>query len=176
MTARRRHKGSRATPATDEIAVGRIPGPFGVRGELKCDPTSAGRSVVSPGSELRCSRGENSWPIRVGSVRPHRGRLLIRIEGVEDVDAADAYAGAVLYAARAAIPLGEGEYLDEDLVGCIVQAADGKPYGTVERVEHYPSSDLLIVDGVMVPMVRAIVAEIDLNHRRIIVDPPAGLF
>ncbi len=156
--------------------VGRIAGTFGVHGELKCDPTSAGRTVVSPGSELRCSHGENSWPIRIGAVRPHKGRLLIRIEGVQDIDAAGAYTGAVLYAARAAIPLGEGEYLDDDLVGCAVQGADGTPYGTVERVEHYPSSDLLIVDGVMVPMVGAIVAQIDLNERRIVVDPPAGLF
>lgn len=159
-----------------ELVVGRIAGPFGVRGELKCDPTSAGRTAVSPGSELRCARGDGSFAVRIGAVRPHKGRLLIRIEGVEDFEAATAYAGAVLYASRAAIRLAEGEYLDDDLVGCAVQSVDGTRHGTVERVEHYPSSDMLVVDGVMVPMVRAIVAEIDLSRRRIVVDPPAGLF
>ncbi len=159
-----------------ELAVGRIAGPFGVRGELKCDPTSLGRTIVSRGSELRCVRGDASWPIRVEAVRPHKGRLLIRIEGVEDSDAAASYSGAVLYASRATIELGEGEYFDDDLVGCAVQGTDGTPYGMVERVEHYPSSDMLVVDGVMVPMVGAIVAQIDLSRRRIVVDPPAGLF
>lgn len=162
--------------STDAVPVGRIAGPFGVRGELKCDPTGAGRTVFSPGADLRCAQGDLSWTVRITAARPHKGRLLIRIDGVEDADAAGAYAGATLYASRAAIPLREDEYLDDDLVGCTVESTNGRPYGTVERVEHYPSSDMLVVDGVMVPMVRAIVAEIDLDRRRIVVDPPAGLF
>ena len=158
------------------VVVGRIVGAFGVRGELKCDPTSSGRTVVSLGAELRCARDEDSWTVRITSVRPHKDRLLIRIAGVEDADAAAAYAGSILYAPRAAIELSDGEYLDEDLVGCAVFGADGRAYGTVDRVEHYPSSDMLIVDGTMVPMVRAIVSEIDLQRRRILIDPPEDLF
>jgi 16S rRNA processing protein RimM len=56
-----------------------------------------------------------------------------------------------------------------------VAGVDGAHYGTVERVEHYPASDMLVVGGRMIPMVRAIVSEIDLTHRRIVVDPPLGL-
>jgi 16S rRNA processing protein RimM len=161
--------------ARDEVAVGRIAGAFGVQGELKCDPGSAGRTLVLTGSELNCVRGGESWTVRVTGVRPHKGRLLIRIEGVDDAEAAAQYAGAVLYAPRAQLVLGEGEYLDDDLVGCVVEGTDGTTYGTVERVDHYPSSDMLLVGDAMVPMVRAIVTEIDLERRRILVDPPVGL-
>jgi 16S rRNA processing protein RimM len=108
-------------------------------------------------------------------VRPHQGRLLISLEGVADAEAAARYTGAQLYAARQEIALAEGEYLDDDLVGCSVCGKDGKLYGLVERVEHYPSSDMLVVAAGMVPMVGAIVLEIDLAHRRIVIDPPAGL-
>jgi 16S rRNA processing protein RimM len=161
--------------ATDEIAVGRISGAFGVRGELKCDPTSAGRTVFSPGIELRCARGDATSNVRIVGVREHKNRLLIRIAGVDDGDGANAYAGALLYAPRDEVTLEEGEYLDADLVGCAVFGKDGTTYGAVERVEHYPGSDMLIVDGRMVPMVRAIVIEIALDRRRIVIDPPAGL-
>lgn len=161
--------------APGEIQVGRIAGAFGVRGELKCDPTSAGRVVFSPGAELRCERGDDSSTIKLTQVRAHKDRFLIRIEGVEDADSAGAYGGAMLYAPRAHVALREGEYLDEDLVGCTVQAKDGTLYGTVDRVEHYPANDMLVVGGAMVPMVRAIVTDIDLEHRRIVIDPPAGL-
>jgi 16S rRNA processing protein RimM len=160
----------------NEVTVGRFAGVFGVRGELKCDPTSAGRTVFSPGTELRCAIGEDSRSIRISAVRPHKGRLLIRIEGVEDADVAQAYAGALLYAPRAAIALETGEYLEDDLVDCAVLGTNDTPYGTVERVEHYPASDMLIVAGRMVPMVAAIVVEIDLDRGRIVIDPPAGLF
>ncbi|HVR46419.1 MAG TPA: ribosome maturation factor RimM [Candidatus Binatia bacterium] len=158
------------------VVVGRIAGVFGVRGELKCDPTSAGRIVFSPGAVLDCARGDARTPIRLAAVRPHGGRLLIRITGVEDAASAENYAGALLYAARDRISLSEGEYLDDDLVGCSVLGKDGTAYGTVQRVEHYPSSDMLIVDGTMVPMVRSIVSEIEVAKRRIVIDPPLGLF
>jgi 16S rRNA processing protein RimM len=161
--------------AQDDLPVGRIAGAFGVHGELKCDPTSAGRTVFFPGAELRCVQASESRTIRVTAVRPHRGRLLIRISGIDDAGAANAYAGAMLYAPRERITLHAGEYLDDDLIGCVVHGLDGAHYGTVERVEHYPASDMLIVGGRMIPMVRAIVTEIDLDGRRIVVDPPAGL-
>jgi 16S rRNA processing protein RimM len=161
--------------AQGDIEVGRIVGVFGVRGELKCDPSNAGRSLFSPGAELRCALGSDSWSVRLRAVRPHKGRLLVRIEGVEDAGAAGSYAGAALYAPRDRIPLGEDEYLDDDLVGCSVEDVHGAPCGAVERVEHYPSSDMLVVGGSMVPLVRAIVLEIDLSRRRIVIDPPEGL-
>jgi 16S rRNA processing protein RimM len=161
--------------ASNDVAVGRIAGAFGVRGELKCDPTSAGRAVFSAGALLRCAREERSSTIRISNVRAHKSRLLIRIDGVADANAAAAYAGAVLYAPRTQIALREGEYLDVDLVGCAVYGTDGTEYGAVERVEHYPASDMLVVDGRMVPMVGAIVTDVDVDRRRIVIDPPAGL-
>jgi 16S rRNA processing protein RimM len=164
------------TADPNRIAVGRIVGAFGVRGELKCDPTRAGRALFQTAAELRCVRGDDAWDVRLEAVRAHKGRLLIRIGGVDDAEAASTYAGAVLFAPRASIALEEGEYLDDDLVGCTVLGPNGTPYGVVERVEHYPSSDMLVVAGTMVPMVRAIVTNVDLGSRRIAIDPPAGLF
>lgn len=143
---------------------------------MKCDPTSAGRIVFSPGVRLRCTLNGRESTVTLTSVRPHKDRLLVRIEGVDDADAAKAYAGARLFAPRENVALQEGEFLDEDLVGCEVTGVDGTAYGKVERVEHYPASDMLVVRGFMVPMVRAIVREVDLAAGTIVIDPPAGLF
>jgi 16S rRNA processing protein RimM len=155
--------------------VGRIAGVFGIAGELKCDPTNAGRIVFSAGAELRCEVGNDSRVVRLRSVRAHKGRLLVTFEGVADAQTAQRFAGAVLYAPRERIPLGEGEFFDEDLVGCVVVGSAGEIFGDVERVEHYPASDMLVVRGRLVPMVGAIVREIDTHARRIVIDPPAGL-
>lgn len=100
---------------------------------------------------------------------------MIRIDGVDDADVAQAYAGAMLYAAREKLEVNEGEHFDVDLIGCAVEGVDGKAYGTVDAVEHYPASDMLIVGGRMVPMVQAIVKNIDIAAKRILVDPPDGL-
>jgi 16S rRNA processing protein RimM len=144
---------------------------------MKCDPTTAGRIVFSPGANLRCERdGGASSTVRVIGVRPHQGRLLIAVEGVEDVDAAKTYAGAILYARKERVDVAADEYLDADLLGCRVLGVDGTDYGTVDAVEHYPASDMLVVAGTMLPMVRAYVRDIDVAERRIVIDPPAGLF
>lgn len=158
------------------MPVGRIAGPFGIAGEMKCDPTGPGRVVFSAGVQLRCVRGGSESTVRITHVRPHQDRLLVRFEGVSDPDAAKAYAGAVLRAPREWISLEPGEYLDQDLVGCRVVGVDGTDYGTVDAVEHYPASDMLIVGDVMVPMVAACVVNVDVAASQIEIDPPAGLF
>jgi 16S rRNA processing protein RimM len=114
--------------------------------------------------------------VRIGSVRPHAGRLLVCFEGVNDADAARRYAGAVLRAERERVTVGAGEFLDADLAGCEVAGTDGRSYGKVSAIEHYPASDMLVVDGTLVPMVAAIVKQIDVAAKRIVIDPPLDLF
>jgi len=157
------------------LPVGRIAGVFGLRGELKCDPTPAGRVVFSEGARLRCVAGAAASDVTIAAVRPHKDRLLIRFDGVDDATAAGRYAGATLFASRERLEVDEGEFLDADLAGCAVVGIDGTNYGCVDGVEHYPASDMLIVAGRMIPMVSAIVRGVDLPARRITIDPPKGL-
>jgi 16S rRNA processing protein RimM len=157
------------------VAVGKIVGVFGVRGELKCDATNAARSLFEAGAEFRYERADRRGLLRLRSVREHQRRLLLGLEAVDDATAAQAFVGATLYAPKAAIPLATGEYLDEDLIGCNVRTKDGQRCGRVERVEHYPASDMLVVAGKMIPMVSSIVLEVDVNNKLIEIDPPDGL-
>jgi 16S rRNA processing protein RimM len=83
--------------------------------------------------------------------------------------------GSTFYADRDRIVLERGEYLDRDLVDCVLCDSEGNALGTVSAVEHYPSSDMLIVNGKMVPMVGAFIKSIDVAAKRIVVDLPAGL-
>jgi 16S rRNA processing protein RimM len=158
-----------------DLAVGRIAGLFGLHGELKCDPSSTGRTVFSRGSQLRCERDSGSQMVTLASVREHKGRLLIRFEGIDSATAATAYSGSTLYAERERLDVGPGEYLDVDLVGCALETESGAPLGTVERVDHFPASDMLVVGGKMVPMVGAFIRAIDMERKRIVVSLPPGL-
>jgi 16S rRNA processing protein RimM len=158
------------------LPIGRIAGLFGIRGELKCDPTSAGRAVFSAGARLRCDVGGRSEHVTIEAVREHKGRLLIALDEARDATSAQRFVGATFFAPRDLLEVEPGEYLDVDLVGCTVRDPRGKMYGLVERVEHFPASDMLIVAGRMLPMVRAFVQAIDTKKKEIVVDDlPAGL-
>lgn len=159
-----------------ELPVGRIAGLFGIRGELKCDPTTAGRMLFSAGATLRLQLADGtSQPIKLATVREHKGRLLVRFPGVESANDAERYVNAKFFAPREHIELEQGEYLDVDLIGCELVDPSGKNLGAVSAVEHYPSSDMLVVNGKLVPMVAAFIKSIDIASKRISVDLPLGL-
>jgi 16S rRNA processing protein RimM len=163
-----------------DLPVGRIAGLFGIRGELKCDPTSSGRALFFDGAELRLrlrgyAEDDRDQIVHIESVREHKGRLLIALDEAQDADAAELYVGATFFAPRAALDVAPDEYLDVDLVGCTVRSSDGVEYGAVQGVEHYPASDMLIVDGRMLPMVKAFIRSIDTQAKTIVVDIPPGL-
>ena len=162
--------------STSELPVGRISGVFGIRGELKCDPTSAGRTLFLPRAQLRLalSHGE-SENVELAGVREHKGRLLIRLNGVESANDAQRYVGATFYADRDRIQLEAGEYLDADLTGCTLHDPRGNALGSVTAVEHYPSSDMLVVNGKLVPMVAEFIKSIDITSKQIEVSLPPGL-
>jgi len=162
--------------SNEELPVGRIAGIFGVKGELKCDPTSAGRTLFSRGASLRVRLADGtSRVVEIASLREHKNRLLIYLAGVEDATAAERFAGATFYASRSQITLEAGEYLDRDLEGCRLFDEGGKVLGNVSRVEHYPSSDMLVVGGKLVPLIRQFVKSVNIEEKRIVVDLPLGL-
>jgi 16S rRNA processing protein RimM len=164
------------TTQKSELPVGRIAGLFGIRGELKCDPTSSGRAVFSAGVQLRCERNDGGEVVTIASVREHKGRLLITLEEADDATSAERFVGATFFAPRDTLDVEPGEFLDVDLVGCAVVGPDRRAYGAVERIEHYPSSDMLVVNGRFLPMVRAFIKNIDLSKKEIVVDDlPEGL-
>ncbi len=100
---------------------------------------------------------------------------MIVLDEAPDATSADKYVGATFYAPREALDVAEGEYLDVDLVGCNVVSESGKHYGTVSRVEHYPASDMLVVDDRMLPMVDAFIKSVDVANKAVVVDIPPGL-
>lgn len=160
---------------SEELPVGRIAGLFGVHGELKCDPTRAGRALFSPGQTFRAQLASGqSEDIQVTSVREHKGRLLLRLAQAATADEAARFTGASLYADRARISLERNEFFDADLAGCSLYDGGGL-LGVVERVEHYPASDMLVVRGQFVPLIEEFVKAIDLENKRIEVELPAGL-
>jgi 16S rRNA processing protein RimM len=159
----------------DELPVGRLAGLFGIHGELKCDPTRAGRALFTAGAKLRAQLATGaSEETVVKSVREHQGRLLLRLTGAESPEEAGRFIGASLYAARERIRLERNEFFDADLSGCEIFDS-GVLVGRVERVEHYPASDMLVVRGKLVPLIEEFVKTIDVEKKRIDVALPEGL-
>jgi 16S rRNA processing protein RimM len=166
-----------------QLVVGRVIRPHGVRGEVVVDVrTDSPEQRYAVGSVFETDPSA-AGPLTVEALRPHQGRYLVTFDGFADRDAADRLRGVLLCVDSTTVPDPDDpdEFHDHQLVGLRVELADGEHLGEVVRIEHAPSSDLLIVrllDGRtgMVPFVRAIVPEVDIAAGRVVVAPPEGLF
>ena len=168
-----------------ELVVGRVAKAHGVTGEVvvevRTDDPDA-RFVTGNTLRARGSRGGPERSYTVESVREHGGRLLIRLRGVADRDAADALRGTLFVVDSAELPpIAEpDEYYDHQLEGLRARTVDGVEIGTVAEVLHTAGGELLSVRTeagaeVLIPFVTAIVSRVSLSDGVVDIDPPDGL-
>jgi 16S rRNA processing protein RimM len=168
-----------------ELVVGRIAKAHGITGELVVDVRTDdpdARFVVGNRLRLKNSRTGLDRETVISAVRPHAGRLLIRLEGISDRDNAEALRGGLFVVDSAELPAIEDpdEFYDHQLEGLAVRTVDGQSVGTVAEVLHTPGGELLSVRAesggeVLVPFVSEIVTAVSLADGLVHIDPPEGL-
>jgi 16S rRNA processing protein RimM len=157
------------------VAVGRVLGASGVRGDLKIEP-------LAPPSVLRAGRpvsidGRNYQIERAG----HSGRFLrLKLATVDTREDAQGLRGAYLQAREGDLdPLPEGENYRFQLIGVTVRSPDGRELGRVVDVQSAPENDTYVVKGphgeVLVPAVDDVVHDVDLTKGVITVEIIPGL-
>lgn len=143
----------------DEVVVGVVGKPFGVRGDVYVRPDPDLEHDFAVGTAYVLPDGRR---LEVAEARLHGNRLLVRFQGIEDRAAAEELRGAVLTVPRDQVPL-EGDALwAADLVGREVRDPHGAVLGVVEGFLDGPAHDYVVVarpDGgeVQVPLVEELV-------------------
>ncbi len=163
------------------VVVGRIGKAHGIRGDVTAE-------VRTDEPDRRFAIGDTIYtqhnaPLVIVDARDHSGVLLLRFQGVDDRNAAEALRGLLLEAEvdPNEVPEEDDEYYDRQLIGLTAVHVNGDPLGTITDIVHLPGHDLLAVlhperGEVLVPFVQAIVTEVDLRQNRVTIDPPGGLF
>ena len=165
----------------DRICVGSIGGAYGVQGEVRIKSFCAVPEDIESYAPLTTEDGSRSFTLAI--LRPIKNGFAGRIAEVATKEQADALKGTQLYASRDQLPnLPDDEYYYTDLIGLEVFDTGGAPLGHVKSVQNHGASDLLEVHApgatatVLLPFTRAAVPTVDLSARRIVADPPEGLF
>jgi 16S rRNA processing protein RimM len=173
-------------PIKTQLRVGRLVKAHGLKGALKLelytdDPD--GRFV--PGAAFTLQVPDTSpWHGKTVTVREFKwmnSHPVVFLEDVDDRSAAEGLVRAILWIDEDADAetTEDDAWYDHQLIGLDV-VRQGDVVGRVIRVDHLPAQDLLIVRSgereVLVPFVKAIVPEVDLDSGRVVVTPPAGLF
>jgi 16S rRNA processing protein RimM len=171
--------------AQSQLRVGRLTKAHGLKGGLKLELfTDDPDKRFTPGASFSLQvPDESPWHgkrLELAELRWYNGMPVGFFAGVADRTAAESLVKAILWVDQDPDEAAEPDaWYDHQLVGLDV-VRDGATVGVIDRLEHLPAQDLLVVriDGreVLVPFVKAIVPEVDVDAGRVVVTPPEGLF
>lgn len=155
----------------DSVTIGVVLRPHGIKGEVVVEPLTDNEDRFAHLEEVRLARPSGSSSVlRVASMFPHKGRLVIHFEGVSGMDEAEGLRGAELRIPLSALPrLPAGSYYHHQLKGLEVKVETGASLGTVTDLwETGPTPVLVIQDGAkketLMPLVDAFILEVNLEQ------------
>lgn len=166
---------------SDTVCLGAIAGAFGVKGEVRLKSFTARPEDIAAYGVLVSEDGKHSFEVTLTGQAS--GALTARLSGIATRDQADALRGVRLHVPRDRLPvLPDDEFYHADLIGLEVFDTGGTPLGRVKAVLNHGAADLLeihapgLTSTVLLPFTREAVPTVDLAARRIVADPPEGLF
>ena len=165
-------------PPAGWIAIGRIIGAFGVRGQFKVVPTGRSPERFRQLEQLYVGETHDRYEIEHCQVR--RIDALLKLKGIDTREAAVAQRYVYVYVPeREAVELPPGEYFVHQIVGLQVHTTAGEHLGSVEEVLSTGANDVYVVPGprgeVLIPALKTVVRTIDLAAGQLIVELPPGL-
>ncbi|MFQ5593523.1 MAG: ribosome maturation factor RimM [Anaerolineae bacterium] len=161
------------------IAVGQVVKPHGVRGEVAVEMLTdfPGRFALL---ETVFLSQDNPRPVPLESVRFHKGRALLKLDGYDDRTAVERLRGElILVPIDEAMPLEPDQYYQDDLIGLGVWTTDEEYLGQVVEILETGANDVFIVHGdrgeILLPAIADVVQWIDLEENRMVVELLEGL-
>ena len=144
------------------IEAGQIVTTHGVRGEIKVLPWMDGPDMLL--GKTRCRIGGKEYTVT--SVRVQKTCCLIKLDGVNSVEAAQLLRGKTMELYREDLP--KELIFASELYGVEVYA-DAEKIGVIEDVLDYPGNKIYVVKGektYMIPAVKAFVLSTDMESYR----------
>ncbi len=161
------------------FTIGRVVKPQGRKGEFVVDSTTdrpdrfpnLRRAYVSGAEGLsREVEVESSWP--------HKDRFVVKLKGVDSIDAAEAFRGLELRIPPedlAALPA--GSYYHHELIGLQAEDEQGRSHGRVLGIlETGAGAPVLVLKSdageELLPLAEGFVKQVDPAHGRIVLHAP----
>lgn len=169
------------------VAIGKIGRPHGVRGECRLFLFNRASETVQAGLTvtLRPSRGAVRQ-VEVSQARYAAKFVIVKFEGIDGREEADALKHAILEVSPEALPpLDDDQFYQVELLGAPVyiaaeedgdMPADASPHGEVDRFFETGANDVLVVrqsdgDELFVPVVPHAISLLDVENDRVILQP-----
>lgn len=154
----------------DLIEVGKISRSFGLEGAFKLISSLDDDNQFNNFTKLIVFGSSDYRDIE--KIWFKKNNIYVKLEGIDSIDEVEKLIGFSVYVDEDEFDntLNENQFLIESLIGNDVYIENNR-IGTVKDVFNGPSQDILIItngkDEAMVPFVKNIVTDVDLNSKKI---------
>ncbi len=142
------------------LEAGRIVSTHGVRGEVKVEPWTDTPAFLLDFDEIQLG----GKPIAVEQARVHKTQVLLKLAGIDTVEAASLLRGQIVSINRDDAQLEDGAVFIADLIGLPVFDEDRNELGRITEVLTLPANDVYVVKGAheyLIPVVKEFVLNVD---------------
>lgn len=160
----------------DKFEVGKIVNTFGIRGEVKITPYTDNIEQFKKIKDIYV----DDIKMKIEGVKYQKNVVILKLKGIDDMTSAEDLRGSIIKVDRSNKKLPEGTYYIVDLIGSKVYTDEGKLLGILKDIYNTGANDIYTVktdDGkeILLPSIREVIKDIDLENKKIIVHILKGL-
>ncbi len=177
------------------VVMGRVVAPYGVFGWLKVIPDTEAFDGLFDYDTWWLGKGNDWRALEVETAKIHNDVILVKLEGIDDRDAAFACKGKQIAVPRSQLPEpDENEYYWSDLIGLRVKNLQGVDFGVITDIFETGANDVIVVkpdqadaeklkqsasddksasekpQERLLPFIASVVLEVDLEAKTMLVD------
>ena len=163
------------------LEIGQIVNTFGIKGMVKFVPYTDDIERFDDLKKVYVVNKKTRKEYEIQEVKYHKNMVLIKFKGIEKVEEAQNLQNSYLEIDRKdAKPLEEGVYYIVDLLGLEVYTEEGKLLGKIDDIYNTGSNDIYVVKDnlgkqVLLPAIKEVIKQVDLENKKIIVHILKGL-
>jgi len=164
------------------VWIGKIVKIHGIKGKVKLFPPSETLHSFSSQQKLYLffPKDKNIEIYHLISVQSARGTQILKLKGIDSVEKAKPLVGCSVFLEKETLPhLEKGEYYFYQLKGLRVYTQSGRYIGKLTDIFSTGSNDVYVVKDkykeYLIPAIEDVVKEIDLNSKKMIINPLEGL-
>lgn len=165
----------RRSTSDDMVVMGRIAGPYGVKGWVKVQPYTETPEGLCAYGRWWVGRAGDSREMVVQEAAVHGVTVVAQLAGIDSREGAALLKGSDVAVPREQLPpTDDNEHYWGDLIGLDVVNEQGEALG--QLADHFSNGahDVMrVTDGAqerLIPYVEAVVRRVDISCRRILVD------
>ena len=165
-----------------DIVVGIIVRPHGLQGMVKVLPVTDDPNRFLQLEEVAvCAKGRELGRFQVEKAAIAKKYTLLKLHSFDTCEDVEPLRGAELRIRRSeCLPTKDNQYYQFEIMGLSVLTVDGRAVGRIVEIMASAANDVWVVaddDGneTLIPAIGDIVKKVDLDQRKILIEPMEGL-